>query len=65
MPSHGLGVKILGLFKEAFEAGRSDVAEHLLCALEALERAPRSRSALREAYLSVGESVARAKARQH
>ncbi|MER9586898.1 hypothetical protein [Mesorhizobium sp. M0276] len=32
--------RILALFKQAFRQGRSDVAEHLLRALEALDQSP-------------------------
>jgi hypothetical protein len=48
-----LGPRVLSVFKQAVAAGRDDVAEHLLCALETLERDHPTGSSLQDAYLSL------------
>lgn len=54
--SANLEERILALFKQAFRQGRSDVAEHLLRALETLDQSPtvaelpRGQHVLTEAY---------------
>lgn len=45
-----LEVEILTAFRHAYEAGRFDVAEYLLCALESLQHEPRPGDALCDAY---------------
>jgi len=58
-----LGDQILAAFKQAQTAQRADVAEHLLRALETLEKKPKPGSTLAEAYFTLVGSVNR-KARQ-
>jgi hypothetical protein len=48
-----LDAKILVALKAAFAEDRFDVAEHLVCALEALEREPSPGSALGQAYVMI------------
>ena len=55
--------RILAAFKQALEEGRVDVAEHLLCALEALDPGVTPGPTLSEAYLSTAKSTARHTAR--
>lgn len=56
-----LGDNIFVAFKEACEAERMDVAQYLLCALEALETPGRPCHALRRAYLLLGADAGRRK----
>jgi hypothetical protein len=45
--------QILAAIRQAVAEGRSDVAEHLLCALEALDAGGTAGLSLSEAYLSM------------
>ena len=56
---HSLGEKILIAFKQVQAAGRMDVAEHLLRALETLEKEPVPGSPLADAYFAVAASTNR------
>ena len=47
---------ILAAFKSAHDAGRFDVAEHLLCALECLRDEGVEASAANEAYLVISRA---------
>lgn len=59
----GLAALILAAFRQAFEADEWDVAEHLMCALEALsaktEDAASVLMRLEEAQLMLADSVRR------
>ncbi|OAP35185.1 hypothetical protein AU381_25900 [Sinorhizobium glycinis] len=48
---------ILLLFKRACRQHRLDVAEHLLCALEAAQEKSADQKRLREAYLVLGQTT--------
>lgn len=48
--------RILTAFRQALDEDRLDVAEHLLCALEALNPNGMPGSALSEAFLSLAKS---------
>ncbi|MBX6747302.1 MAG: hypothetical protein IRY87_35170 [Acetobacteraceae bacterium] len=48
--------RILAAFQQALAEGCLDVAEHLLCALEALDPGGTPGPALSEAFLSLAES---------
>jgi hypothetical protein len=57
--------KILAVFKEAYAAGRMDVAEHLMRALESLQSEPHPGDALRQAYIRIGTKRERRRPRRH
>ena len=59
MPCRRLESRIVAAFKQALAEGRLDVAEHLLCALEALCPDARPDSPLATAYLTVATTSAR------
>jgi hypothetical protein len=54
-----LEIRILNALKLALAEGHVDVAEHLLCALEALDSNCTPGSALAEAYLSAAKPFLR------
>lgn len=64
MRSRPLEDNILAAFKEAYDAERMDVAQHLLCALEALETQALRGNALGRAYLLLGSGGGRRKPQQ-
>ncbi|KJB91158.1 hypothetical protein N826_31980 [Skermanella aerolata KACC 11604] len=49
-----LEARIVAAFKQAMEEGRTDVAEHLLCALETLCPDAMPDSTLAATYLTIG-----------
>lgn len=51
--------RILAVFQQALAEGRLDVAEHLLCALEALDPGAMPGPALSEAYVSAAKPSSR------
>lgn len=59
----GLASLVLAAFRQAFEAGEWDVAEHLMCALEVLsaktEDAASVSTCLEDAQLMLADSVRR------
>ncbi|MGH7120905.1 MAG: hypothetical protein ACREFP_18285 [Acetobacteraceae bacterium] len=57
MRSHDdLDARALAVFRQALAAGRHDVAERPLRALEAIDRCSSAGSALDEAYVSIAAS---------
>ena len=62
--STSLNKKILVAFKQAYVERRMDVAEHLLCALEELEKHC-DQPFIEDAYCMVAESVSRKLSQKH